>query len=356
MKKRVKEVKGMKEDTKMIVKILEGLSQDFGEISCLSNEEQLFIVPTIIPSFNRASQIGGLPAGSIVEFHGPEQGGKTTLGVGILASAQKLGYVIGILDYEGSFKDKKWPISLGLKMDESVLYKRPLSLEEGANWLDKGLMNFKKRQEEDKDFKDLHMIWLVDSITAMVPQEVIEGEVGKRNFGLQANILSSWLPKLNSIINGTKISIIFINQERTNQDRKNPYARKWRRYGGDALGFYDHFRVRILASQSVKIGEEVIGTEHTFYVMKNKLGAKEMLGRFFTSNGKELPLGWDFARIYFDEASEIGLIKKESKKWVCDFDDETKDGIFEGRLIKKLNEEKEFMKWMKKKMNIRENF
>lgn len=331
--------------------LLKDIASDFEGLGFLSDKEELTILPTIFPSFNRASLIGGLPGGCIVELHGPNQGGKTALGVAILASAQQQGHIVGIKDYEGSFKDKKWPKALGLDLS-SCLYSSPRTFEEGADSLNELIQNFRVRQSSDPRYKNKMMIWLVDSATAMVPEAVLLQKVGKSNYGAVARLLSEWLPILNTHLRGTNISVIFINQERVKIGAR-AFEKKWKTACGEALKFYAHFRVRVLQSSKSKSGEKVIGKEHRFIVEKNKVSAPDELGYFYTSNGKHpdiCKLGFNLPMTLFKEAQWQEMFEKKGKKgshkYTCDFDDDTEGGLTEKKLLKKIEEDNKFRQWL----------
>jgi len=305
-----KKLKTVKNQTN---KTMKELADDFGKMAFLSDEEQLFILPTIFPSFNRASRVGGLPGGSIVELHGPNQGGKTALGIALLVSAQQHGHVVAIIDYEGSFKDKKWPKALGLDL-QNVLYQAPYSFEEGADAINDMLRKFEilKRKKENKHLRDKMLLVLVDSFNGMVPKDELEGNVGKRNFGLRANLSAQWFPILNTLLKRTQNSVILVNQERTNQGARM-FEKKWRTAGGEAIKFYAHFRVRVLQSSKTVANSFVVGKQHRFIVEKNKVSAPDEMGYFFTSNGKLMPLGFDLPKTYFHEGLVLGIFEKSSK-------------------------------------------
>jgi len=275
-------------------------------------------------------------------------GGKTTLGVAILASAQRSGHIVGIKDYEGSFKDKKWPQALGLDLN-ACLYDAPTTLEEGADSLNEMILNFKNRVTKDKRYKDKMMLWLVDSAPAMVPQAELEEKTGKRNFGLQANLFSSWLRKLNTIIKRTNISIIFINQERVKIGAK-AFEKKWKTACGEALKYYAHFRVRVLQASTWKLGEKIIGKEHRFIVEKNKVSAPDEMGYFYSSNGncpEVCKLGFGMSKTLFKEALEQGIIIKQGKvKWTCSYFPEEERGLTEKEMLDKLSDDSVFESWL----------
>jgi RecA/RadA recombinase len=58
---------------------------------------------------------GGIPQGRIVEIYGPESSGKTSLGLSILAEAQKKGLSVALIDAEHAW-DPKHAANLGLDL------------------------------------------------------------------------------------------------------------------------------------------------------------------------------------------------------------------------------------------------
>src|SRR5438128_9173236 len=70
----------------------------------------------------------GLPRGRIIEIYGPESGGKTTLALHAIASAQKAGGVAAFIDAEHAL-DPSWAKRLGVDL-ESLLVSQPSSAEE----------------------------------------------------------------------------------------------------------------------------------------------------------------------------------------------------------------------------------
>ena len=348
IKRKVKRVDEIQQE------IIADISKDFGDMSFLEDEEQLHILPTIIPSLNRASFVGGIPGGSIIELHGPNQGGKTVLGVALLISAQKQGHTTVLYDYEGSFKDRKWPEALGADL-KSILYRSPKSYEEGAEDIRKLVIKYSEKQANEKKLKD-RMLWiLVDSITAMTPEDILYGKIGKANFGLHSKITSEWLQGLNALIKGTNISVIFINQERVKVGA-GPFEKKWKSSGGEALQFYAHVRIRVLQSSVEKDSQKrVTGKSHRFIVEKCKVSAPDELGYFYTSNGKITPLGFDMPKTYFKEAVTQNVLKKKGSKYFCNYDEETQDGLMEAKFIIKIRDDKKMIKWFNKKFEFRRN-
>src|SRR3989304_5987902 len=60
------------------------------------------VLSTGLPSLDAALGVGGLPFGRLIEIHGPESSGKSTLCKAIAAAAQQQGIVPYLIDTEQS--------------------------------------------------------------------------------------------------------------------------------------------------------------------------------------------------------------------------------------------------------------
>ena len=93
--------------------------------------------------------------------------------------------------------------------------------------------------------------------------------MGDSHVGLQARLMSQALRKLSGNINKTKTTAIFINQlrEKVGVMFGNPETTP----GGRALKFYSTIRLDVRRSESLKIGDCVVGNRTTVKVVKNKV-------------------------------------------------------------------------------------
>ena len=112
-------------------------------------------------------------------------------------------------------------------------------------------------------------IIVVDSVAALVPRAELEGEMGDAHMGLQARLMSQALRKLTSSISRSQTSVVFINQIRMKIGVMfgNPETTT----GGNALKFYASVRLDIRRIESIKEGQEVIGSRVRVKVVKNKM-------------------------------------------------------------------------------------
>jgi len=306
--------------------LLKLIAGDIKGALTMEQKDEIKFTPAKMIPYARASVYGGYPSGAIYEVHGPNAGGKTALGVEILASAQKAGHLTAFYDHERAANDKKWITSLGLDLSNCIYRnchpdgKSIWTMEDAAEEVNTMLHNFydAKRKKLIPEDKLLYILW--DSVAAAVPSaKVAKGaKVGDSNYGLSARLMSDWLQTLTSLI-GTDAAIIFLNQERTNVGAK-PWEPKFKSFGGEALQFYAHVRIRVSFAGEIKEkvnGEEIIiGRKHRLKIEKNKFGYPSQEAYFYTSNGLgECPLGFDDIRATLDEALFQGIVYKANASW-----------------------------------------
>ena len=229
-----------------------------GAIMKLGTED----VPRDIPAISTGSLgldmalgIGGLPRGRIIEVFGPESSGKTTLCLHAIAEAQKAGGAAAFIDAEHAL-DISYAKKLGVQTDD-LLVAQPdtgeQALEIAETLVRSGALD----------------IIVVDSVAALVPRAEIEGEMGDSHMGLQARLMSQALRKLTGAISKSQASVVFINQIRMKIGVMfgNPETTT----GGNALKFYSSVRLDIRRIESIKEGQEVLGSRIRVKVVKNKM-------------------------------------------------------------------------------------
>ena len=198
--------------------------------------------------------VGGLPRGRVVEIFGPESSGKTTLCLHAIAETQKAGGSAAFIDAEHAL-DVSYAKKLGVQTDD-LLVAQPdtgeQALEIAETLVRSGAID----------------LVVVDSVAALVPRAEIEGEMGDSHMGLQARLMSQALRKLTGAISKSLTTVIFINQIRMKIGVMfgNPETTT----GGNALKFYSSVRLDIRRIESIKDGQEVIGSRVRVKVVKNK--------------------------------------------------------------------------------------
>jgi len=235
------------------------IEKQFGKGSIMRlGERKVVDVPAISTSclsLDAAIGIGGVPRGRIVEIYGPESGGKTTLALHIVASAQKAGGVAAYIDAEHAM-DAKYAEKLGVNVND-LFISQPDSGEQALE-IAEALV-----RSNGVD------VLVIDSVAALVPRAELEGEMGDSLPGLQARLMSQALRKLTAVVSRSNTCLIFINQirEKIGVMFGNPETTT----GGRALKFYSSVRLDIRRISSIKDGDSVVGNRTRVKVVKNKV-------------------------------------------------------------------------------------
>ena len=217
--------------------------------------ENVEVIPTGSIGLNVALGVGGYPRGRIIEIYGPESSGKTTLAIHAIAEAQKRGGIAAIIDAEHAF-DRFYAQQLGVDID-NLLISQP---DNGEQALDIAEQLIRSSAID---------ILVVDSVAALTPKNEIEGDMGDRNVGLQARLMSQAMRKLTGAIARTNTTCIFINQLR--EKIGVMFGPSETTTGGNALKFYASVRIDIRSSNSIKDGDDVLGRHTKVKVVKNKV-------------------------------------------------------------------------------------
>lgn len=239
---------------------MERIEKSYGKGSIMNMSDTTTVNVDVIPSgsisIDRALGVGGYPRGRIIEIFGPESSGKTTLAIHAIAQAQKMGGLAAIIDAEHAF-DPSYAEALGVDI-ERLWISQPdngeQALEIAEQLVRSGAVD----------------IIVVDSVAALTPKQEIEGEMGDKNIGLQARLMSQALRKMTSAISKSNAVCIFINQLRDKIGVM--YGSSETTTGGNALKFYASVRIDIRRKTSLKASnDEIYGYDTRIKVVKNKL-------------------------------------------------------------------------------------
>jgi len=244
------------------------IEKRFGKGSVMKLGEAAIPAVDFIPSgslaLDLALGVGGIPRGRVTEIFGPEASGKTTLAQHILAETQKMGGTAAYIDAEHAL-DPTYAAHCGVNVDE-LLISQPDTGEQALE-ITEALVR-----------SGAVDIIVIDSVAALVPQAEIEGEMGDAHVGLQARLMSQALRKLAAAIGKSGTAVVFINQlrEKVGIIFGNPEVTP----GGRALKFYSSVRIDLRRIETIKQGNEIIGSLIRAKVVKNKVAPPFKIAQF----------------------------------------------------------------------------
>ena len=263
------------------------LDDEDEECSVLSGQ----VVSSGVPQIDRATHIGGLPYGRIVEIFGPEASGKTSVCLLIAAMTEAEGKNVLYVDVEHALV-KKHVLNCGVRKMQIA---RP----------DNGDDAFKIIRE----YIPYTDVIILDSVSALLPKAEGDKEVGDAAMASQARLMSQALRILNGEVAKHNVLLIFINQIRLKVGLVfgNPEVTS----GGQALKFYASMRIDVRKKDALKQGDEVIGFKSKIKIVKNKMDSplgEEEFTLFFDAN-RTIPAN------VLDFATEIGVVSKATGGW-----------------------------------------
>ncbi len=264
-----------------------GSIMKLGESTAMSPVEA---IPSGSLSLDIALGVGGIPRGRITEIFGPEASGKTTLGQHIIAETQKRGGIAAYIDVEHAL-DPTYASRCGVNVDD-MLISQPDTGEQALE-ITEALVR-----------SGAVDTIVIDSVAALVSQAEIEGEMGDTHVALQARLMSQALRKLAAAIGKTRTAVIFINQlrEKVGIVFGNPEVTP----GGRALKFYSSVRIDLRRTDTIKEGNDVVGSRVRARVVKNKVAPP------FRSAEFDIMFEHGISREgnLLDLSTELGLVSK----------------------------------------------
>lgn len=282
-------------------------------------------LPTGALAIDIITGIGGFPRGRLTEVFGWEGSGKSTLCITAAATCQAAGLYPVYIDIENGV-DSVMAEKIGFDMadatgaQEKGLYVRPDSLEQAMSIIEK----MATAGEAD--------LIIADSVAAMTPQAILDGEIIEvGRIGELSRLLSSIVPRLIKIIKHTNTALVFCNQMRKtiNTGWQPPgFANKRENTestsGGSALKFYASLRMDMtLRTKGVekketqdlftsKMIEVPIANLHSAQAFKNKVAVPYRSCSFLLRYDAERNLwGIDNKQTVIDIATSQGILQKK---------------------------------------------
>ncbi|MEX1247382.1 MAG: recombinase RecA [Anaerolineales bacterium] len=279
---------------------LDEITKRWGEGSIMrlgeSASMEVEAIPTGSLSMDLALGVGGIPRGRVTEIFGPESSGKTTICQHIVAEAQRLGGTAAYIDMEHAL-DPTYAARCGVDV-EKLLISQPdtgeQALEIAEALVRSGAVD----------------VVIIDSVAALVPRSEIEGDMGDATMGMQARLMSQALRKLSGAIKQTNTAVVFTNQLR--QKIGIMFGNPETTSGGMALKFYASVRIDVRRIQSIKEGQEVVGSRTRARIVKNKVSAPFRTAEFDIMYNEGISRAGDL----LDLASQLEIITKRGSHYL----------------------------------------
>lgn len=224
-------------------------------------------IPFSSPRLNYMTY-GGIPRGKVTELSGPENGGKTTTAIDLVANAQIIAQqeytqMLEQLNEEVKELSGKSLTNAQAKLNElyaegpqKVVYVDAENTFDDAwavlNGVDTESLYLVRPQAQTAEQVLQIMLDLIqtgrvicmvlDSIPMLVPQQVFEETLEKKLYGGASGPLSQFAARASSIVSKTNTTLIMINQVR--EDLNNPYNQD-KTPGGRALRHLFALRLHI---------------------------------------------------------------------------------------------------------------
>ena len=314
-----KETDPVKAKLNALAQAMGNIEKNFGRgaIMKLGDEqiEDVEVIPSGSIGLNYALGVGGYPRGRIIEIYGPESSGKTTLAIHAIAEAQKAGGIAAIIDAEHAF-DRFYAEKLGVDVN-NLLMAQPDNGEQALEIAEQLIRS------------SAIDILVVDSVAALTPKSEIDGDMGDKNVGVQARLMSQAMRKLTATISRTNTCCIFINQLR--EKIGVMFGPSETTTGGNALKFYASVRIDIRPSTSIKDGDDILGKLTKVKVVKNKVAPPFkraefdiMFGEGISRSGEIIDLGVEYGIIqksgswFSYNGSKIAQGRDQAKRMIMD--------------------------------------
>lgn len=284
----------VKEKTETLDEALATIDKEWGKGSIFvlaeSPETDIECMSTgILPLDVALGVRAGIPRGRITEIFGPPQSGKTTIVLTTIAEAQKRGETCAFIDAEHAF-DPAYARTLGVDPDR-LLMSQP----------DTGEQAFFTMEHLCKT-KQVSVIG-VDSVAALLPRNMREGDYGDAFVGMHPKFMSQSVPKLVPHIDNGVTAVMFINQLRKSIGVQ--YGNPEYRPGGNAVPYYSSvgLDVRKIRTDKDK-NDDPFSSRTKVKVVKSKVGIPYKVCEFDLEYGVGVPR----ANCIIDLGVEYGLI------------------------------------------------
>lgn len=316
----------LREELAMVAKGVKGMVY-------MEEVPDILAVPTILPGFDRAVQVGGMPLGSPTIVHGPPHGGKSLFAIvaGVI-SFQRMGHLAYFIDAEHSGDVQRWFQRLGVDLSEAM-YDHPRSYDEVLHQTVTLADNFVKLFKSGELPPHRAMSIVIDSVTKCVPKSELDkmrrdGTVERNAGRWRAAFTKYFLDNIMPVIGHYPIALICIAHEGKGEPMWPGGPPTYRVKGGEDLLFSARNQFRVTFAGFEKQGKALVDPDtpgakakgvkiakrHKVRIVKNKVGFPDSEFYFYsgTREGIEQGRPWlDLGRSLFQESLGMGIVRRD---------------------------------------------
>ena len=260
-------------------------------------------VPFTSPMMNYCT-FGGLPVGRLIEFYGPEHGGKTTTLLDIMANYQSMfpDKQMLFVDAENTY-DEEWAATLGVDPCK-IIFAHPEGQD--AEQILQFILDMVKTGEIG--------FWALDSIGTLLSKKELNDDLDEAAYAGISSALSRFAKSVQQYMRKYQVMGIAINQERDNVGNPNPYAEP-KTPGGRAWKFLCSVRLRFTQGKYLdekgnelsSNAENPVGMKIMMKIKKNKTCKPT---RRIGSYTLDFEMGIDYIKDLVDVALKYDIITK----------------------------------------------
>lgn len=204
----------------------------------------------------------GIPGGRITTIYGNEFGGKSTLCLSILLSAQKSGYIPILFEPERSFTTERL-LNFGISK-ENLIFIFADCIEEFFDKMEEIVKGIKNSYNDAK----IVVVW--DGLASTLCKTQLDADYGDILVAPVARAMSEYLKRVNTFVSNNNVAMVITNQVRTKIGVM--FGDPETQPGGKALQFYSSILIRISSGEKIKDSKgNIIKMKSKIRIKKNKV-------------------------------------------------------------------------------------
>lgn len=304
-------------------------------------------VPTIFPSFDLATGVGGYPTSRLCVVHAPSNEGKSTFALGLGRSFLQRDHFFGFGDAERTTPQTYVKTMMGPMIDHPGFSALPIgTYEQVRSSVREYCEAISKARAADRIPRETTGLIVIDSLRKLVPEKLwaelskaikadaedkpaakqsrfeknkkpkgVDG-AGGRAGQIKAAMNSAWVDELIPLLADHRIAMLIIARETVEEGEGFMDDEIVKVGGGVAINYDASLRLRCLRRfVHEDLGgkaKELVGERIEIQVMKTKIHSKDQRipkAFFHVSNGRLCPEGFDLARDCLELGKDLGVIE-----------------------------------------------